>query len=1002
MKKPSLALPKEWYVIGPVARRIPLSAEMLRRVPRMIKAYGKKITPEKVSVENGRLDLAPLLGGTVAERSALVYIPFRMDRARMVFFGFGADWWFEAFLDGAHIYDTLSPGNIHWPPSVTDYMKAASLSKGNHLLVIRFISGTGSSLLTVACSDKKANLSELAKRQLCPPRLTGLFKPLELKDEKGPSSPLFTPLEIKRGLRCVARGIPFMAGELARIEDRPVTLAVNKVKAKWLVFMHSSDRLQGQYDEHGFVKGASKGRGQLGESAVRYVIQYADQTESVQPIRQQFEILMTNLGWGEDGIGCVRCLKPHPLPAHHEQKDKPQYWGRSQYRVSAEQGELFLYAWENPCPEKEITAIRFEPLSVPLTIFGITAGNVKSNPLRWESRKKVVLTLPGNMPFKPELDDQGQLAQIQLDLGQVISARPRSEYDHESWGKGWELPAPAVNSREILIEYTAHPEAAFHLYDGTVIPVASLAKKAETGCIRPIKAAAQPVKILVEEKGGGRRVPVRLHLHGEAGEYLAPMDRHRIPNPSWFEDYSADYVQGNHWSTYICGETNVKLPLGRVYVEITKGFEIRPVQQVIKVSRATKEVLIRVEKILNWREKGWVTADTYVHFLSPQTALLEGEAEGVNIVNLLASQWGELMTNVGDFDGKTTFGSKEAEGSGEYMVRVGTENRQHILGHISLLGYEGAIIAPMTTGGPAESALGDPVESLMTEWAERCKKQKGLVVIPHFPSPRLENAAVIVSGNADGVEFASSRANAAISPYSLSDWYRYLNCGYQTAAVGGTDKMSAAMLLGAVRTYAYIGRKKKFTYESWKDAVRRAATFVTTGPLMEFLVEGKMAGSRIRMKSSGGTVNVTWEAASIVAPMSRVELVRNGEIIESAAVKPESGRGNWEVKIAKSCWLALMIRDEKEQIVAHSSPVMVAVEGSEFYAAADAMTILEQIEGAIAYIDTIGTRAETRRFKAMKLKLTSIHRALHNRMHRAGVFHDHSPLDRHEHPDHEK
>ena len=58
--------------------------------------------------------------------------------------------------------------------------------------------------------------------------------------------------------------------------------------------------------------------------------------------------------------------------------------------------------------------------------------------------------------------------------------------------------------------------------------------------------------------------------------------------------------------------------------------------------------------MLDWRERGWVTADTHVHFLSPQTALLEGAAEGVNVVNLLASQWGEMFSNVGDFDGATT------------------------------------------------------------------------------------------------------------------------------------------------------------------------------------------------------------------------------------------------------------------------------------------------------------------------------------------------------------
>jgi hypothetical protein len=47
----------------------------------------------------------------------------------------------------------------------------------------------------------------------------------------------------------------------------------------------------------------------------------------------------------------------------------------------------------------------------------------------------------------------------------------------------------------------------------------------------------------------------------------------------------------------------------------------------------------------------------------------------------------------------------------------------------------------------------------------------------------------------------------------------------------------------------------------------------------------------------------------------------------------------------------------------------------------------KQIEGAIAYLDTIGTRAEDMAYKRMRLVLTSAHRSLHNRMHQLGYFH---------------
>jgi hypothetical protein len=50
---------------------------------------------------------------------------------------------------------------------------------------------------------------------------------------------------------------------------------------------------------------------------------------------------------------------------------------------------------------------------------------------------------------------------------------------------------------------------------------------------------------------------------------------------------------------------------------------------------------------------------------------------------------------------------------------------------------------------------------------------------------------------------------------------------------------------------------------------------------------------------------------------------------------------------------------------------MLEVERSEFSSAADALTILEQIEGALAYIDTVGTRAEDAVYKRLRLKLTA-------------------------------
>ena len=98
----------------------------------------------------------------------------------------------------------------------------------------------------------------------------------------------------------------------------------------------------------------------------------------------------------------------------------------------------------------------------------------------------------------------------------------------------------------------------------------------------------------------------------------------------------------------------------------------------------------------------------------------------------------------------------------------------------------------------------------------------------------------------------------------------------------------------------------------------------------------------------------------------------------------------------QSAWLALLVRgrypDQPEIVAAHSSPVMVDVEGSALLAAADAAVILDQIEGALAYLDTTGTRAADAVYKRMRLVLESAYREVHNRLHQKGYFHDHNPV----------
>ena len=875
--------------------------------------------------------------------------------------------------------------------------------------------------------------------------------------QDGPASPLFSPIrlsgntplselghaDISREMAsalpyapcgtCVSWGLKFDVGNVVAILSDEFVERFEPVKGEWLVFMHTSDLQPLQSAPDGLIN-PMRGEGRLGEHAANYVILFEGGDEISEKLRCRFQIGSYKRRWGENCFEAVTHKKPHPLNVTNG--GPITGWGQNQTRVTAAdigpsmKWMNWLWAWKNPYPDKAIIGIRFEPVSIAVIVSAISVGNVASLPLRWRTRRKAMISLSKYKELTSEQGDRGLIQQIQLDMGQIISVLPRQAYPSDSWSSTHTNQLPLISDKEVLIEYSSHENACFHLPNKEIVPVKQVESEQITSVFQPIAQESQLVKLHVKDRESNKCITAKLHVHGDMGENLAPVNRNRIINPFWLEDFGVDYVHLDHESfgeygryllcgeadmygvdvtqeignasthscAYIDGEATLRLPLGKVYIEVSKGFEFEPVRTTIEIAPDTKEIVVELDRALPWRDKGWITADTHVHFLSPSSALLEGSAEGVNVVNLLATRLGELVTNVGDFDGKTTWGSRDAGGEGEYLVRVGTENRQHVLGHISLLGYRGSLISPLASGGPDESTLGDPVEILITEWARQCREKGGLVVAPHFPDPRAEIAASIAVGAIDAIEMTSwGDLYSGIDPYSLSDWYRYLNCGYQIPAVGGTDKMSASTPVGAVRTYTHIDpEKEEFSYDAWMAAIQRGETFVTYGPLLEFCIDGLPMGSKIPMRAQGGTVDVSWNVASLTIPMTRVELVVNGEIRESVAVGNKVDSGSWRIRVDESCWMALLLRGQypgkREIIAAHSSPIMISVEGSPLIVETDAVTILEQIEGCLSYLDTIGTRADDVAYKRMRLVLVSSHRALDNRLHQMGYYHDHIPL----------
>jgi hypothetical protein len=810
--------------------------------------------------------------------------------------------------------------------------------------------------------------------------------------------------------------MPFLFGDadganVVLLDSEEVSVDLGGARASYLLFVHV---VEDATDVHvaGWARDEAHGD-RLGGVVAEYELAYSDGSTRSTPIARRFAIQQARCTWGSAPFACVPAADVEVLPTADEalavgrqpaQQLAPVRVASVAGAYGSEPGLLWIYALKNPEPDVPLADLVCHPREEGSAIYALTLADLAEHPLRPGVRRKLRLRLPESVQLNAigEVDAD----QIAIDLGVVISARARLDYDNDHWKGDAPSVQPAPSEREVIVEYSAHPQARLYVGEDVFDLGAS-----DSGLVS-VAAAERPVRLRFVERESSTGVAVRLHLHGEAGEYLPPRGHHRKVNRVWYQDTFAELAIGDNQYAYVDGECLADLPLGNVYVEISRGYEVAPIRAVVEITPETHELVFELERVLRWRERGWVTADTHVHFLSPQTALLEGRAEGVNVVNLLASQWGEMFTNVGDFDGKTTVGAEDLGGRGEFFVRVGSENRMPVLGHISLLGYKGELIHPLCTAGPDESAFGDPLEVSMADWAQRCLDQGGLVVMPHAPEPQLERAADIVLGLVNAIELMHfnpldpqlKEFGGPLSPYGLADWYRYLNLGYHVPLVAGTDKMWAGALLGGIRTYAHLG-DREFTYDNWMEAVRLGNTFVTVGPLTAFKVEGIEPGGQLNLPSGGGTLNLEWRVESLRVPIEAVEIVVGGLVEDMVTVGGKlAAAGEADLRVSDSTWAALRVRgsyhDNPDHIAAHTSAVQLLVDVSELFSETDSMAVLDQIQGAIAYVDTIAPRPEARRFVELRATLETAYNRLHQRMHAAGVYHRHplhDPAQPHEH-----
>jgi hypothetical protein len=823
-------------------------------------------------------------------------------------------------------------------------------------------------------------------------------------------SELFTasPSDLPRPARTPSgdrtfRGIPFrFAAEgkkswflLSRKARASAEIPING-KGAFLCLAQFCDR-----DENETAPAGIDAFEKVGEHLADAVIVYQDGSTHRQPIRRRFEVNSLSHPWGHQCFAAMPHDETNPVKLT-EPLNNATLWGEVQTGVLDDRyigkddgisGTLWLWALENPSPERTIRFLRLEAASdAALVLCAVTVYQGKENPLRRERLSLFRITLPR--------DAQGPW-ELTADLGIVARTYQLPKFETESWlsapTAGLGEPRKPVVNEYLYAEAAVNNNATLTLRDTKTgvrydfdLSKAAPGQELEGRPRGPRIQALERHKVWlhgkVVDQSTGRPTPVRLAFRSREGRYIPPYGHRTEVNSAWFQDYGADLRREDSSFAYVDGTFQIELPVGEIYLEVSKGFEYEPVRRKLDIRPDQRELNLEISRFADLRSQNWASADTHVHFLSPTTAILEGQAEGLNLINLLAAQWGDLFTNVGDLS-HTPLASSD----GEMVVWVGTENRQHLLGHLGLLGGHGEPVFPMSASGPGESYIGDPLWNSLAEWTDACRKREGLVVAVHFPYPTAELAADIALGKIDALELAPTSMNEQFNTLRFLDWYRYLNCGYRLPAVSGTDKMGAWIAAGAYRAYAYLGQDE-FNFPNWAKAVRRGNTFMTSGPLLFFQVDGRVPGDEITVRTSRGKVEARAEVRSTI-PIHRLEIVMNGKVVASR----EDSAGVREmmlhepVAVSGPGWLAARcasrIVSAGIRVAAHTSPVYIAGPGKDLFSAPVAAYMLTLIDGAETWVKTLATRPDAERFAATLKVFQEAREKLHQRMHQHGIQH---------------
>jgi len=449
--------------------------------------------------------------------------------------------------------------------------------------------------------------------------------------------------------------------------------------------------------------------------------------------------------------------------------------------------------------------------------------------------------------------------------------------------------------------------------------------------------AQSPKSILhvtVVDKESGQPTPARVRISFQDG-HVAPLPQEAIGVMYGRNDLPEGYTYQPDSSFYVDGSFTMELNRGSYQVWLSKGVEYLDQKFTLELNGEEHNETFALERWIHMADSGWFSGDCHIHIRrSPREnphLLRWIEAEDIHVGALL--QMGDFR-NV--YFGQFAFGDKGVYKERDRILTPGQEEpRTHQVGHtIQLMADE--FIRYQNDYYYYDKLL-DRIHELngFTGYAHQG------VLFAAYRGMTLD----VLSDRVDFLEILQFCTPGG--PLITDHYYHFLDLGYKLTALAGSDfpwcgdrseystdgRPMRIPRIGNVRFYTYLG--DDFSYKRWKKKTRAGNTFVSSGPMIDFKVNGHIPGEEIDLKKpSKLTIEVRGYGHRDKVPLSKMEIVVHGQVI--ASVTPEDqGQSNeamsidLQLPVKDGLWIAAVCHAGPGQD-AHTTPVYVTVKNGGF------------------------------------------------------------------------